>query len=256
VYALLLIGYLASIMNNEKKIIVVGGGFGGLQLARNLNEKLFEVLLIDKLNHHQFQPLFYQVATFQLEPSSISFPLRYIFKTKKNVQIRLIKVLKILPDTKTIITSIGDFEYDYLVIAIGCKTNFFGNETLAKNCLTLKTTYDAITIRNHILSTFEKIISANNQEKEALLNLAIVGAGPKGVELSGAFAEIKTHILPKDYPRIDFSKFNIILLESSKNTLNNMSESSQVSSQKYLIELGVNIRTETIVKIMMVKHWN
>ena len=232
----------------KKKIIVVGGGFGGLQLARNLNEELFDVLLIDKLNHHQFQPLFYQVATSQLEPSSISFPLRYIFKTKKNVQIRLTEVLKILPDTKTIITSIGDFEYNYLVIAIGCKTNFFENETLAKNCLTLKTTYDAITIRNHILRTFERIISANNQEKEALLNLVIVGAGPTGVELSGAFAEIKTHILPKDYPGIDFSKFNIILLEGSKNTLNNMSKSSRVSSQKYLIELGVSIHTETIVK--------
>ena len=236
------------INNKKKKIIIIGGGFAGLQIVRNLDEQMFDVLLIDKLNHHQFQPLFYQVATSQLEPSSISFPLRNIFKTKKNVQIRMAEVLNVQPEKNTITTSIGNFDYDYLIIAIGCKTNFFGNESIAKNSLTLKTTYDAIMVRNHILKTFEQIISANEQEKAALLNLVIVGAGPTGVELSGAFAEIKKYILPKDYPGIDFSTFNITLLEGSKNTLNNMSESAKLASRKYLEVLGVNIRTETMVK--------
>jgi NADH dehydrogenase len=158
------------------------------------------------------------------------------------------EVLNVQVDKKTITTSIGNFEYDYLIIAIGCKTNFFGNESIAKNAFTLKTTYDAILVQNHILKTFEKILSANEQDKVALLNLAIVGAGPTGVELSGAFAEIKKYILPKDYPGIDFSTFKIILLEGSKNTLNNMSESAKAASRKYLEALGVEIHTETVVK--------
>jgi len=235
-------------LSNKKKIIVIGGGFAGLQIVRNLDEHLFDVLLIDKLNHHQFQPLFYQIATSQLEPSSISFPLRNVFKRKKNVQIRMAEVLNVQADKKTITTSIGYFEYDYLIIAIGCKTNFFGNESIAKNAFTLKTTYDAILVQNHILKTFEKILSANEKDKVALLNLVIVGAGPTGVELSGAFAEIKKYILPKDYPGIDFSTFKIILLEGSKNTLNNMSESAKAASRKYLEALGVEIHTETVVK--------
>lgn len=232
----------------KKKIIVVGGGFAGIQLVRRLDEKLFDVLLIDKINHHQFQPLFYQVATSQIEPSSISFPLRNIFKKKQNVQIRLAEVLRIEESENKVITSIGEFDYDYLIIAIGCKTNFFGNEIIANHSFTLKSTYDAITIRNHILQTFEKIISANNKEKESLLNLVIVGAGATGVELAGAFAEIKNNILPKDYHEVDFTNLNIILIEGTKNTLNNMSDSSKVESKKYLQRMGVNILTEIFVK--------
>ena len=132
-------------MPKKKKIIVVGGGFAGIQLVRKLDEMLFDVLLIDKLNHHQFQPLFYQVATAQLEPSSISFPFRKIFQHKKNVQIRMAEVVKIDTDSNTIISTIGSFQYDYLVIASGCKTNFFGNNEIKENALMLKTTYDAIT---------------------------------------------------------------------------------------------------------------
>ncbi|MDD3723702.1 MAG: FAD-dependent oxidoreductase, partial [Lutibacter sp.] len=143
---------------DKKKIIIVGGGFAGIQLARNLNKNLFDVLLIDKINHHQFQPLFYQVATSQIEPSNISFPLRHIFKNKKNVQIRLAEVIDIDSSNNTINTTIGDFYYDSLVIAIGCKTNFFGNNDICQHSFTLKTTYDAIKIRNHILQTFENII--------------------------------------------------------------------------------------------------
>lgn len=235
-------------MQPKKKIVIIGGGFAGIQLVKKLDENLFDVLLIDKINHHQFQPLFYQVATSQIEPSSISFPLRYIFKHKKNVQIRLAEVLSIESAQNKISTTIGEFKYDYLVIAIGCKTNFFGNAEIQRNAFTLKTTYDAITIRNHILEIFEKIISADEAEKESLLNLVIVGAGPTGVELAGAFAEIKKNILPKDYPRIDFSKFNIFLIEGSKNTLNSMSDNAKISSKKYLLDMGVTIQTEKVVQ--------
>lgn len=235
-------------MNLKPKIIVVGGGFAGIQFVQKLDEDIFDILLIDKINHHQFQPLFYQVATSQIEPSSISFPLRNIFKNKKNLQIRLADVLSIESGNNKIITDIGDFEYDYLIIAVGCKTNFFGNNNLQKNCLTLKSTYESITIRNHILQIFEDVISATEEEKEGLLNLVIVGAGPTGVELSGAFAEIKKNILPKDYKGIDFSKFNIFLVEGSKDTLNNMSNESKAASKNYLEQLGVIIYTETFVK--------
>ncbi len=232
----------------KKKVVVIGGGFAGLQCVRNLDEELFDVWLIDKLNHHQFQPLFYQVATSQLEPSSISFPLRNIFRNKKNVHIRMAEVLEINQEQKQIITDIGDFSFDYLIIAIGCKTNFFGNENIERNTFTLKSTYDAISIRNHILQTFENIISAKQEEKKGLLNLIIVGAGPTGVELAGAFAEIKQHVLPKDYRGIDFSTFQILLIEGSENTLNNMSEQAKKASRKYLEGMGVKLYTQTYVK--------
>ncbi len=211
----------------KKKVIIIGAGFAGIQLARNIDSDLFDVLLIDKINHHQFQPLFYQVATSQIEPSSISFPIRYVFQNKKNIEIRLAEVLGINNEKKLINTNIGDFNYDVLVISIGCKTNFFGNKEIEENAFTLKSTYEAIEIRNHILKTFEDIISADGIEKEYLQNLVIVGAGPTGVELAGAFSEIRKYNLPKDYPNIDFSKFNIMLVEGSKNTLNNMSENSK-----------------------------
>lgn len=232
----------------RKKIIVVGGGFAGIQFIKALDEKYFDVLLIDKINHHQFQPLFYQVATSQLEPSSISFPLRNVFKKKTNVQIRLATVLSIDKSQNKIATSIGDFNYDYLVLAIGCTTNFFGNETIKENSLTLKSTYDAITIRNHILQTFEKIISASEEEKESLFNFVIVGAGPTGVEMAGAFAEIKKNVLPRDYRGIDFSRLNILLIEGTKNTLNSMSNTAQLASKSYLEKMGIKIYTETFVK--------
>lgn len=231
----------------KEKIIIVGGGFAGIQLARNLDKNLFDVLLIDKINHHQFQPLFYQVATSQIEPSNISFPFRHIFKNKKHVQIRLAEVLAVDPENNSINTTIGAFDYDYLVIAIGCKTNFFGNNVICEHSFTLKTTYDAIKIRNHILQTFEDIISVKEDKKEGLLNLIIVGAGATGVELAGAFAEIKKEVLPRDYPRIDFTKFKITLIEGSKNTLNNMSDMAKAASRKYLEKMGVEMLTETFV---------
>ncbi len=232
----------------QQKVVIIGGGFAGIQLAKNLDEQYFDVLLIDKINHHQFQPLFYQVATSQIEPSSISFPLRNLFKRKKNVEIRLAEVESINQEEKNIETSIGKFNYDILVIAMGCTTNFFGNKNIESNAFTLKSTYDAIQIRNHILQTFEDIISASAKEKEALMNLVIVGAGPTGVELAGSFAEIKAFILPKDYPRIDFSQFNITLVEGSKYTLSNMSDNARKASEEYLLKMGVHVKKEVFVQ--------
>lgn len=234
-------------MKNKKQIVIVGGGFAGISLAKKLDSDLFEILLIDKLNHHQFQPLFYQVATSQIEPSSISFPLRYIFRKNRHIRLRLGNVNSVDNINKSINTSIGDFKYDYLILAMGCKTNFFGNEEISRHALTLKSTYEAINIRNHILQIFEDVINSADVTKEELLNIVIVGAGPTGVELAGSFLEIKNDILPKDFHRIDFSKLRIILIEGSKNTLNSMSKKSQDKSRKYLEKLGVEILTETNV---------
>lgn len=235
-------------MNNKKKIIIVGGGFAGIQLTRKLDHNLFDILLLDKLNHHQFQPLFYQVATSQLEPSSISFPLRHVFRNKKNVQIRLGELINIDTENNKAQFNIGDFTYDYLVLAMGCTTNFFGNDNIGQHALTLKTTFDAITIRNHLMQTFENVLSANESNKEALLNMVIVGAGPTGVELAGAFAEIKKNVLPRDFHRIDFSNLSIIVVEGSKHTLNAMSDTAKKASEKYLRHMGIDLRTETFVK--------
>ncbi|MES2512816.1 MAG: NAD(P)/FAD-dependent oxidoreductase [Bacteroidota bacterium] len=231
----------------KKKVVLVGGGFAGLHVAKILNKSDFEVLLIDKQNHHQFQPLYYQVASARLEPSNISFPFRKIFQKSKNIQIRLGEVTKIIPSSNTIITTCGNFGYDYLIIATGCKTNFFGNKEIEKHALAMKTTEESIEIRNKILLGFEKFISSTDGEREALLNIVLVGAGPTGVELAGAFSEMKKSILPRDYPQTDFSKLKVILLDGSKNTLNSMSDEAKKASRKYLEELGVVVKTETVV---------
>lgn len=238
----------SDINHNKKQVIVVGGGFAGLQLARNLDKRYFNVLLIDKINHHQFQPLFYQVATSQIEPASISFPFRNIFKGQKHIQIRMAELLRVKPDQQTITTTTGDFEYDYLIIATGCKTNYFGNPNIQNNSFSLKTTFDSITIRNHILLTFEKVIAAKKEDRESLLNLAIVGGGPTGVELAGAFSEIKNEILPKDYHDVDFSTFTIRLIEGSDRILGNMSPQSGKAAARYLKKMGVILQTNTFVK--------
>jgi NADH dehydrogenase len=235
-------------MDKKKQIVIVGGGFAGISFLKEIDTKLFDVMLIDKLNHHQFQPLFYQVATSQLEPSSISFPFRYIFRKNKEVRVRLANVENVDLENNKVNTNIGDFEYDYLILGMGCSTNFFGNEEISKHAYTLKSTYDAITIRNQVLQNFEDIINASDSDQEELLNIVIVGAGPTGVELAGSFAEIKENILPRDFHRIDFSRLKIILIEGSKNTLNSMSEKSQSDSKRYLKKLGVEVYTETTVK--------
>jgi NADH:ubiquinone reductase (H+-translocating) len=234
-------------MSIRKKIIIIGAGFAGLQLIEHLDSKLFEILLIDKLNHHQFQPLFYQVATSQIEPSSVSFPLRKIFQKKRNLQIRMETVQEIFHKVNQIRTDVGVYAYDHLIIATGCKTNFFGNAELERNCYKLKTTYDAIKIRNALLLNFEKWISEKSTAKDFLFNLIIVGGGPTGVELAGSLVEIKNKILPKDFPGLDLNKLNIILLEGSNDTLNAMSKFARISSKKYLLDLGVMVKTGILV---------
>lgn len=231
------------------KVVIIGGGFAGLQLARTLSKGDLKVILVDKQNHHQFQPLFYQVATGRLEPSSISFPFRKIFQKSKVVDFRMADIIKIDPKEKKLMTTYDrSISYDHLIIATGCKTNFFGNKAMSENAFSMKTTQESIDIRNKILFSLEKEIFARPEDKQAFMNIVIVGAGPTGVELSGAFAELKKNVLPKDYHNIDFSKFNIILLEGSKNTLNNMSDVSRIASKKYLEELGVIVKTETLIE--------
>jgi NADH dehydrogenase len=237
-----------SIQKGER-VVIIGGGFAGLQLAKSLRNTGIKVVLVDRQNHHMFQPLFYQVASGRLEPSSISFPFRKVFQKSRNIDFRMSDIQKIVPEENKLITTFDrEIRYDHLVIATGCKTNFFGNEEIKANAFSMKTTQESIDIRNKILFSFEKEIFARPEDKQAWMNLIIVGAGPTGVELSGAFAELKNDVLPKDYHNIDFSKFNIILLEGSKNTLNNMSEASRKASRSYLEKLGVTVKTETFLK--------
>lgn len=230
-----------------KKIVIIGAGFAGLRLARKLKNKDFEIWLIDKNNYHQFPPLFYQVATSGLEPSSIAFPLRKVFQKQKNIHVRCTEVNEIYPDKKIIGTGIGEISYDYLVIATGSNTNFFGNELVEKNALPMKSVGEALHLRNTILQNLENALIADEETKKALLNIVIVGGGPTGVEVSGALAEMKRNVLPKDYPELDFKAMNIYLVEAGAKTLGTMSEQASEKSQQYLKELGVNVLTSTQV---------
>lgn len=224
----------------REKIVIIGGGFAGLQLARHLNNNpKYKVMVIDRMNHHMFQPLFYQVATGRIEPSNISFPFRKIFQRSKNIQFRMTEIDKIIPSEHKIIGKDGVFTYDKLVIATGCKTNFFGNLKIQNLALGMKNTQEAITIRNHILMTFEKMIIERKASDDGNWNLVIVGSGPTGVELAGAFSEMKSQILPRDYPRMNFSDLNIILISAGDKPLEAMSQESQDAAEKYLVQLGV-----------------
>ena len=227
-------------MEIRDKIIVIGGGFAGLQFAKKLNGKMEKkVVMIDKANHHMFQPLFYQVACGRIEPSNISFPFRKIFQRSKNIQFRMTEVKQIIPSENKIVTEDHTFHYDKLVIATGCKTNFFGNQKMESLAFGMKNTQEAIAIRNHVLLTFEKLIIEKSKSDDGNWNIVIVGSGPTGVELAGAFAEMKKDILPRDYPRMNFSDLEIILVSSTEKPLAVMSPESQEKSEKYLKDLGV-----------------
>lgn len=226
-------------MESREKIVIIGGGFAGLQLAKSLNNKNKKIILIDRVNHHMFQPLFYQVACGRIEPSNISFPFRKIFQRSRNTQFRLANIQQILPEQKKIISDEGEFSYDKLVIATGCKTNFFGDEKMEALAFGMKNTQEAIAIRNHVLLTFEKLIIEKGRTDVSNWNIVIVGSGPTGVELAGAFAEMKKSILPRDYPNMSFDKLNIILVSVTPKPLGMMSEEAQEASEKYLKQLGV-----------------
>jgi len=232
------------------KLVILGGGFGGLRLARKLSNKPgFDITLIDRFNYHQFQPLFYQVATAGLDASNISFPLRKVFQKSKNVHFRMADVQQILTEEKKVITDIGEFAFDVLVIATGADTNFFGNQNLIDNAFPMKSTVEALQLRHRLLHNFEDALHIKDElELQRLMNIVVVGAGPTGVELSGAIADMKRFVLPKDYPELDFSMMKIYLLEGTGKTLAAMSERSSSQSQKYLENLGVTVLTNTLLK--------
>lgn len=230
-----------------KKLVIVGAGFAGLRLARRLKHQPLEIWLIDRNNYHQFQPLFYQVATSGLEPSAISFPLRKVFQKQKNIFIRCVEVKQVNTTAQSLETDIGPITYDYLVIATGAGTNFFGNERIEANAMPMKSVSEALYLRNSILQNLEQALITTEPERSALLNVVVVGAGPTGVEVSGALAEMKKHILPKDYPELDFTKMSITLVEAAPKTLANMSEDSSRKSKEYLEHLGVKVLTATQV---------
>ncbi|MCW3088471.1 MAG: hypothetical protein JWQ78_1857, partial [Sediminibacterium sp.] len=233
---------------NPQQVVILGGGFAGLQLAKRIRRTHYEITLIDQYNFHQFQPLLYQVATARLEPSSISFPLRKIFQGKKNMHVRLAKVSQVDTGAKKVITDAGDFSYDHLVIATGCTTNYFGNEQIAAFAFPMKSTTEAITLRNRILLNFEDALSASEEALPGIMNIVVVGGGPTGVELSGSLAELRSNILPKDYPDMDFSRLNIYLVEAGSETLGVMSKASQQKSKEYLEKMGVNIWLNALVE--------
>lgn len=231
----------------KKKVVILGAGFAGLQLARHIDDADCEITLIDQYNFHQFQPLFYQVATARLEPSAISFPLRKVFQGKRNMHIRIAHIENIDLAKQQVQTDEGNFDYNYLVIATGCTTNYFGNDNIKEHAFAMKSTTDAIALRNRILLNFEDALSAPANEMDAIMNIVVAGGGPTGVELAGALIEMKKYVLPRDYPDMDFSKLNIYLVEGTGHTLANMSEASQKKSQYYLEKMGVKVLLNTLV---------
>lgn len=234
---------IANIPESEKKrVVIIGAGFGGLTLAKKIDTNLFQVVLVDKNNFHSFQPLYYQVATAGIEPSSISFPLRKIFQSKTDVHIRICEVENIVSDYKYIETDIGRINYDYLVIGIGADTNFYNNQQIIENSLPMKSVSEALAIRNHILSCLETaLLSSDADFKKRLLNIVVVGAGPTGVEVSGTLAEMKKTVLPKDYPEMDFNLMQVTLVQSADRVLPSMSEVSSKHALKFLQKLGVHV---------------
>jgi len=232
------------------KLIILGAGFGGLRLARLLsNKEGIDITLIDRFNYHQFQPLFYQVATAGLDASNISFPLRKAFQKSKNVRIRMAEVERIDTVTKQVITNEDTYNYDYLVIATGASTNFFGNKNLEEHAFPMKSTVEALQLRHKLIHNFEDALHADDKvELQRLMNVVVVGGGPTGVELSGAIAEMKKYVLPKDYPELDFSMMNIYLLEGTGKTLAAMSEQSSADSLNYLQRLGVTVMTNSLLQ--------
>ena len=232
-----------------KRVVIIGGGFGGIELARRLKDSMYQVILIDKNNYHTFQPLLYQVATGGLEPDSIAYPIRKIFGGRKHFIFRMAEVLSVKTDENLIITDIGEIGYDLLIIATGSTTNFFGNAAFESNAMPLKSVTDALDIRSLLLQNFEKLLTiTSGSEKEKYLNIVIVGGGPTGVEIAGALAELKRHVLPNDYPELKIDDLVIHLVESSSKLLGNMSEQSSSKSKLFLEKLGVKLWLNTTVE--------
>jgi NADH dehydrogenase len=232
----------------QKRIVVIGAGFAGLTFIEKMLKSDYQLVLIDKNNYHQFQPLFYQVAMSGLEPSSIAFPLRKAFQGKKNLFIRVAEILHIDTQSKKIESSLGHINYDILVVATGAKTNYFGNQILAEKTYGLKTVSQALALRNAILIDYEEaVITRSYHKRQGLIDIVIVGGGPTGVELAGALAEMRAHILPKDYHELDNKEVDIYLIQSGPRLLKGMSDKASNAAEKYLKKLGVFVMLNTRV---------
>lgn len=232
----------------QKRIVIIGAGFGGLKLAQNLIGSDYQIVLIDKNNYHQFQPLFYQVATAGIEPSSILFPLRKIFQKQKDVYIRVAEVYSVDPKKKELQTSLDTVWYDYLVICTGVNTNFFGIKNIEEYAIPMKSASEAMALRNRLLQSFEKAVTLRDQNaRKSLLNVIVVGGGPTGVEVAGAIAEMKKFVLPKDYPDLNFDVMQITLVEGLPALLGGMSENASEKALFYLQQLGIKVMLNTRV---------
>ena len=232
----------------EKRVVIVGAGFAGLELAKRLSNSTFQVVLIDKNNYHQFQPLLYQVATAGLEPSSIVFPLRKMFQKAQNVFIRVTSVDEVKSTEKIIVTPLGSLSYDYLVIATGASTNYYGNENISQNTIPMKSVSEALYLRNHIFEDYESALtSADADVRQSFSDIVIVGGGPTGVELAGALAEMKAYILPKDYREMNIKDVDIYLIQSADILLKGMSAEAADAAEQFLLKRGVIIKKNTRV---------
>lgn len=233
---------------NKKRVVIVGGGFGGLKLANKLRNSDFQVVLVDRNNYHQFPPLIYQIASAGIEPSSISFPFRKIFQKRSNFFFRMAEVRSVFPEQNILQTSIGKVRYDYLVFAAGTTTNFFGNKNVEEHAIPMKNVSEAMGLRNALLENFERALTcASETERQELLNVVIVGGGATGVEVAGALSEMKNHVLPKDYPDMPSSLMNIYLIEAGTRLLPAMSEQTSQHVLNYLRKMGVNVLLNKMV---------
>lgn len=229
-------------ITSKPRIVIVGGGFGGIELAKRLRHVDAQVVLVDKNNYHTFQPLLYQVATAALEADSIAYPLREIFRRQKNILFRMAEVLRVKPGEQAIETSIGDITYDYLVLALGSKTNYFGMDDVRDNAVPMKTVPQAVELRNRILESFEKaLLTTDLEERDQLMSFVVVGGGPTGIETVGALAELKKMILPRDYPELDLQKMQIHIVDMEDRLLKTMSEPTSRSADTFLKRFDVNI---------------
>lgn len=231
------------------RIVVIGSGFAGLKFAKNIDGRKYQTVLIDKNNYHTFQPLLYQVASSGLEPDSIVYPIRKIFKGKPHFHFRMANTISIDTEKKSIETSIGSLTYDYLVIATGATSNFFGMKNIERLSMSMKSLTDALDLRSLIIQNFENALNTNDlEERESLMNFVIVGAGPTGIELAGSLAELKSHVLPKDYPDLDIRRMQIHVVEASDRVLAAMSETASIKTEKYLKDRDIHIWLNTAVK--------